>query len=98
MHACMGTGMQCRDMADSHCNLGGHVYTLEGLTCEERGVVHALRAGDDLLAADEHVEGAAVARVLRVRHRVEGARLIRQCTVIMPQVISGTPTCNPSQH
>ena len=40
--------------------------------------MHALRAGDDLLAADEDVKGAAVARVLWVRHCVEGACLVWQ--------------------
>lgn len=37
--------------------------------------MHALRARDDLFAADEHVERVAVARILRVRHRVERPHL-----------------------
>lgn len=45
-------------------------------TCEEGGVVDALCAGDDLLAADEDIKGVAVARVLRVWHRVERPHLI----------------------
>ena len=35
----------------------------------------ALRPADDLLAADEHVEGVGVVAIIQARHRVEGANL-----------------------
>lgn len=38
----------------------------------------ALRAADDLLAADEHVERVGVVRVVGARHRVERADALRE--------------------
>ena len=41
--------------------------------------MYTLRSRDDFLSADKHVEGVAVARVLRVRHCVEGPHLHLHC-------------------
>ena len=49
--------------------------TVPSRTCEQLGVVHALGTGDDLLPADEDVEGVAELGVLLARHRVEGPDL-----------------------
>mmetsp|Transcript_57470 Transcript_57470/g.84309 ORF Transcript_57470/g.84309 Transcript_57470/m.84309 type:complete len:221 (+) Transcript_57470:344-1006(+) len=54
---------------------GLHRHALfSNLLFEQLGLMHALRSGADLLAADEEVVGVGVARVLGVGHGVEGAR------------------------
>jgi hypothetical protein len=61
------------------------------LTCEQLWVVHALRAADDLLPADEHVKAVAVVGVIRAGHRVEGPDL--QCR--LPR--TGSSKCSDLQ-
>mgnify|MGYP007054560256 CR=1 FL=1 len=55
-------------------HVGGVDAEAAHVLLEHLGVVDALAARDDLLAADEHVERVGVARVVGVGHGVEGAR------------------------
>jgi hypothetical protein len=61
-----------RHTKQPHCSLfcANHM-----LTCQQLGVVDTLRARNDLLATDEHIEGVADLWVIRAWHRVEWPHL-----------------------